>query len=282
MLETLVALLITVLAMTVALAMYDVVAKSFHKDEDVTEQQQGVRIGFDAMIADLQLAGLNYNPDGSATRPDEQIEGAFGAGLVFRADFDGRDASTAAIPEASLAGGGSDTVSIGNDEIVAFALSKPGSSHPGSFTFSADVAEVPRNGVVETVTIPGVAIVQDEPPYTLYRITLNNDIATWGSGDFLVWTPVMENVASLAFRYFDANGTELTSIGGAETTAAIGTRSKIRRIQVDVVGLTRNPERVWRDPADPNPLTSPFRKFRLTGDVTPRNLGRAGARDLRP
>jgi hypothetical protein len=161
-------------------------------------------------------------------------------------------------------------------------LAKPDGSSTGTFDVSADVAQVPRDGVVESIAIPGVAAVQNQPPYTLYRITLNNDTSTWGSAGFFVRTPLIENVASLSFRYFDANGVELTSPGGAETATAKGNRSTIRRIQVDVVGLTRDPDMNWRDNADPNPGTRPFRKFRLTGDVTPRNLGRAAIRDLTP
>ncbi len=239
--------MIFLLAMTSALGMYDVMVKSFQVKENAMGQQQGVRVGFDEIIADMQLAGLNHNP---------------------------------ATPETSLAGGGFDTVTTGNDEIVAFVLSKPDGSSSGSLVFAADVAQVPRDGVVESITIPAVAVVQDGPPYTLYRVTLNNDIGTWGSSGFAVRTPLIENVKSLTFRYFDSKGAELTAPGGAETSASVATRSKIRRIQVDVVGLTRDPDLDFRDLSDTSPATRMYRKFGLTGEVTPRNLGRAGIRDL--
>ena len=289
--EVLVAVAILAIAILIALLLYDAGRKSFKTGENVTEQQQAVRIAFDRLNADLRMAGYNTNPDGALTRPDEQIEAAFDTALVLRADFDAEDATLAATPEVALATGGAFTsVSTGNDEIVVYALGKPGWTGGQTLTFSADVQQSPRDGVVETVNIPNVALIQDDPPYTLYRITLNNSTATWGTPAFIVRTPLVENVRSLTFQYFGQTGGQINStfdltstaddIGGAETVAALQTRGGIRRINVSLEGLTRDPDLQWVDTADTDPDTRRYRKFELSGDVTPRNLGLKGIRDL--
>ncbi|MGI0148934.1 MAG: hypothetical protein ACREDF_05325, partial [Thermoplasmata archaeon] len=122
-----------------------------------------------------------------------------------------------------------------------------------------------------------------------YRITLNRDASTWGGGNFVVRTPLIENVRSLTFRYSGMAGPlngafDLSSvaedIGGDDALAARRLRSQIRRIQVDVEGLTRDPDLGWEDPGDTNPATRPYRKFHLRGTLTPRNLGRRGLPDV--
>jgi hypothetical protein len=51
-------------------------------------------------------------------------------------------------------------------------------------------------------------------------------------------------------------------------------------MEVDIEGLTRDPDLGWTDATDTNPATQAHRKFRLHGEVAPRNLGRRGLQDL--
>jgi len=282
--EVLVSLTILSLAAMVALFLYDAARKSFQKGENAAEQQQSVRIAFDRMASDLRLAGYNANPDGDPLREDEGLEAAYDTAVVLRADLDAEADPERTNPEVVLAGGAHAVEAVGNDEIVAYVLAKPDGSSRDTLVFDADVKDQPRDGVVETVRIPGVALVQDDPPYTLYRITLNDDVSTWGGANFFTRTPMLDNVRSLTFRYFDAAGplsafdlgNIADDIGGADTIAGKRARSGIRRIELDVDGLTRDPDLQWVDPNDPSPATNRFRKFHLRSDITPRNIGKMG------
>ena len=290
MVEVLVALAVLVVAATIALLIYEASRKSFKRGENVSEQQQAVRIAFDRLTSDLRMAGFNYNPDGDPNRPDEQIEAAFDTAVVVRADYDAEDATESTIPEDTLDGGNFLTVSTGNDEIVAYVLAKPDGSSSDTLTFAADVEETQRDGDVETINISNVALVHNDPPYTLYRITFDNDGSLLGGTGFVTRTPLIDNVQSMSFRYYSQVGTQINTtfdlttiaedIGGAEDAAAVATRSSIRRIGIEVVGLTRDPDLDWVDPDDTNPNTRRYQKFPLNGDVTPRNLGMVGIQDL--
>jgi hypothetical protein len=287
LLEVLISLSLLLVAVAVALALYDAIWDSFKKGENAAEQQQGVRIAVSKIGADLQMAGFNHNPDGDTSRPDEQIESAYDTAIVIRADFDAGDVALSTTPEAALAGGSFETVSTGNDEIVIYALAKPNASSTDTLTFEADVKDEPRDGGVETVQVPNVALVHDDPPYTLYRMTLSNDTSDWGSDDFIVREELAENMGSMRLRYFDATGNQLNAafdltttaddIGGAEGNAV--ERSKIRRIEFELTGVTLDPQPGWVDRSDPDPNTRRFHKFALTSDVRPRNLGLVGTPD---
>jgi prepilin-type N-terminal cleavage/methylation domain-containing protein len=290
MVEVLVALAVLVVAATIALLIYEASRKSFKRGENVSEQQQAVRIAFDRLTSDLRMAGFNYNPDGAGNRPDEQIEAAFDTAVVVRADYDAEDATLSTTPESTLDGSAFLTVSTGNDEIVVYALAKPDGSSTDTLTFSADVAEAQRDGDVETINVPNVALVHDDPPYTLYRITLDNDGSLLNTNGFFTRTPLVENVQSMNFRYYSQVGNQVNStfdlgtiaddIGGAEDASDVATRASIRRIGIEVVGLTRDPDLEWVDVNDTNPNTRRYQKFPLNGDVTPRNLGMVGIQDL--
>ena len=290
LIEIMVVMVILVFAMSAALVVYDDSWRFFKEGENAVELQQTVRIGFDKLGSDLQMLGFNYNLDGNAARPDEPVEAAFDTAVVVRADFDARDPTESTTPEAALAGGIFDSVSTGNDEIVAYVLAKPDGSSTGTLTFEADVKEAPRDGVVETVNISNVALVHDDPPYGLFRISLNNDTSTWASADFFVRTLLAENVYALSFRYFNVSGGQINAtfdlastsddIGGSEATGVLAQRSGIRRIEVNLVGMTGDPDLGWVDPQDTNAATQPHRKFYLKGDITPRNAGLTGIQDL--
>jgi prepilin-type N-terminal cleavage/methylation domain-containing protein len=259
--EALVAITILAIGVAIALLLYDVSRKSFKRGENATEQQQAVRIAFDTLIADLLLAGHNYNPDGDKSRTDEQIEGAFETAVIFRADFDGENEANP---------GPYQVVSTGNHEVVAYVLANDTSSQ--SLTFYADL-NTPRTGSVSPQQVDNIALTQDSPPYILYRIT-------WEPDGTEVRTPLVDNVYSMRFEYYNLAGNLMAAPGGDPDETPTRDRASVRRIAVDLVGMTRDPDLQYRDPGDPNPATQRYRKFQLAGDVTPRNLGMVGARDL--
>ena len=278
--EALVAITILALAGTVALVLYNSARKSFKIGDNLTEQQQVVRIAFDEISRELRQAGLNTNPDDHELRPDEQIELAAATAIVFRADFDAGDPTLSVEPEEDLAmpavGAKFPTVSTGNDEIVAYVLGNASSNE--TLSFEADVLPPVRDGVVDAVDLASLALTQDDPPYTLYRISLDEN----GAG---VRTPVIDNVRFLRFTYYDSSGNVLAPPGGMDDSDGLGrnARAAIRRIGIEIEGLTRDPQMDWDDPVDPVPGPGgrgQYRKFNLAGDVTPRNLGMVGVKDL--
>lgn len=279
LIEVLVATAILSVAIVVALTVYDASRKAFSRGENATEQQESVRIAFDLMTSQIRMLGLNVNPDGDVGRPDEQLEGALDHAVIFRGDFDRSDAAANATPESTLAGGAFLAVSTGNDEVVAYILSKPDGTGPDTITFEADVGESQRDGDVERVSIGNVVLNPTSPPYTLYRVTLNNDTATYGSPGFLVRTPVVENVRDLSFTYYGTGGTfKDASATIPENTAAKAVRSGLTRVHISLVGMTRQQDLNYFDPAD---TAAPHhRKFELKGDVTPRNMRFRGIQDL--
>ena len=277
--EQLVGLALLAVASAVALLVFGSARRSFEWGDNAAESQQAVRAGLDRLVSDLRAAGLNVRPDDDATRPDEAIEAAYDTAIVVRGDLDGRDPTDARDPEALLEGGAFGTVSTGNDEIAVWALAPDGGGGPDTLLFEADVAEVPRDGVVEVVRVPGVALVHNDPPYTLYRITLDNDAAEFGGRGFLVWTPVADNVVSLRFRYHDGAGDAINDgfdpdrpgddIGGGDAPGPRALRASVERIEVELSGAAR----------DPDPRTRARRRFSLAVSVSPPNLGLAARRD---
>lgn len=278
--EVLVAVAVFAVVSAIALTLYQQLQKSFKSGENAASQQQNTRIAFDRLIADLRMAGFNYNPDGDGSRPDEQIEGMWQNALTIRGDFD-FETTDATTPESTLGGAGMTfgIVSTANDEIVTYALGKPSGIGGTSLQFQADVASVPRDGTVETVTITNVHLDSNSPPYTLYRIGLKPAGAPLSSmGDK---QPVADNIRSLRFTYYDGAGNVLTTMaGGMDTTTAMDLRKKIAKVGVTIVGMTQDPDRSYVDPTDTNPLGRNYRKFELASDVTPRNLGFVGIPDL--
>jgi type II secretory pathway pseudopilin PulG len=274
--EVLVAIGLFAIAAVAALAQYQAARRAMEVAGAVAELQQALRVGFDQLAAGIRAAGLGVHPDENALRPDEGIEAAFAGAVVIRADFDG-ETTGATDPERALAEGGPfANVTTGNDEIVAYVLAKPGGSSPDAFGFDADVRGVPRDGLVETVTIAGVALIHDDPPYTLYRVTVRPD----STGT--VRSPVVENVRSLRLTYFDRAGEAIDPPGGTDDDAARLARASIRRIRIDLEGLAGEPDPRWVDPHDLDPATRRHRKFRISSDVSPRNLDLSGSVDRRP
>ncbi len=273
--EVLVAITVLGLATTIALVLFDGTRRSFKVGNNLTEQQQVVRIAFDKLSRDVAMAGFNYNPDGSKNLSDEAIEVALDTALVLRADFDAGDPAQSQTPESALASAGNVlSVSIGNDEIVGYLLAKPGGLGPDAFSFSADVLGVPRDRVVDAIDVSNVTTAQDDPPYTLYRITID------ANSTAVRRVPLVDNVRRLRFTYYDSRGNVVPAPGGAEDDLSRTARRAIQRIGVEIEGLTRDPDSRWIDRDDLNPLTREYRKFELFGDITPLNLGLFGVEDL--
>ena len=152
--EMTMAFAIFIFAALAAYALYAAGTRSFRKAENATDLQQNARTGFDQMVRELRLAGFNTNADGTPTRPDEQIEGAWDTAVSIRADFDFEDVSRNTSPESALAGT-FNIVTTGNDEIVTFALAKPTPTAGSAFGFVADVGDATRNGTDEAVALVG-------------------------------------------------------------------------------------------------------------------------------
>ena len=280
--ELLVSITILALATTVALVVYDQARLAYKLGENVTEQQQVARVAFDVITRDIRMAGFNTNPDASRVRPDEQVEAAYATAITVRADFDANDPIEVDLPEQTLAGSGSAfrAVSTGNDEIVSYVLAKPDGNSTETLTFSADVGGTVRDATIEDIAVGQVDLSQSDPPYKLYQVVLENDPSGCCGTSFARRMPIVDNVRSLRFRYFDRAGNEIAPPGGAETDAAIAARASIRRVRVEIEALTRDADPHWVDEDDTDPDTRRFRKFELEGDITPPNLGRGAIRDL--
>jgi prepilin-type N-terminal cleavage/methylation domain-containing protein len=271
---------------------YTAAQKSYKAGENFTDQQQATRVAFDRMLSDIRLAGFNTNPDGDASRVDEQVEGAWDTAVTIRGDFDFEDPTASQTPETTLKGTVYNVVSTGNDEIVTYALAKPGNSGPtgpDTLTLRLD-PDKPRSKTLKTVTIPNVALVQNNPPYTLYRITLADVSGAFPSSpqasSSFIYEPVADNIKSMTFQYWPDAGAQLgpntptssaDDIGGADANSV--TRSKIRKITVDLVGMTPNPDMNYVDATDATATTN-YRKFELSSVVNAENLGKTGIKDI--
>ena len=289
LIEMLIASAIFAIVAAVVFIFYTAAQKSYKSGENFSDQQQATRVAFDRMISDLRLAGYNTNPDGDTARVDEQVEGAWDTAVTVRADYDFEDPAASISPEAALPGTVYNVVSTGNDEIVTYVLAKPGPTGPDTLTLRLDT-DRPRTRTVKTVTIPNVALVQNNPPYTLYRVTLADVNGAYPSSpqasSAFVFEPVADNIKSMQFQYWPDAGAQLgpntpassgDDIGGADANSV--TRSKIRRITVNLVGMTPDDDLDYTDASDAT-ATTHYRKLDLQSDVNPENLGRSGVKDI--
>lgn len=279
LLEVLIATALLAATVLIALTVYDGARKSFKKGENAAEQQETVRIAYDRLTADLRMLGYNVNPDGNLARPDQQLEVALDHAIIFRGDFDAEDPAKKNDVEGAFAGGAFSTISTGNDEVVGYVLTRPDGTGPDTITFKADVDEQPRDGVVADVTVNNVVLNPTTPPYNLVKISLNNNVATCCSGDFIVRNVVAENVRNLSFQYYDpSSAAPIAAPGAGETPAAIALRAGVTRFNVSLIGMTRDSDLFYNDASDP--AAAKYRKFELRGDVVPRNMRMKGVQDL--
>ena len=236
--EILVTTAIFAIIMIAALAIYDKSNKVFKSGSESADLQQSTRIGFDKLVADLRMAGFDYNRGGTPTvagqfpQPDEQIEYAGKSAIVFRANFNyNTAASTGNGLEPAYTPMDSHTgspifpfVTTSNDEVVAYVLhSADSTKNTGSISFYADTSKprsaYPGGSAESLVTIGGIDTTNANPPYTLYRVTLSDILKG------LPGTPVSENVRSLNFFYYtDSNGTATKELQNPDGSAIVSTR----------------------------------------------------------
>lgn len=238
--EILVTTAIFAVIMIAALTVYDRSNRVFKSGTESADMQQSTRIGFDKLVADLRMAGFDYNRGGTPTEAgqfpqfDEQIEYAGPNAIVFRANFNYNTASATGngleptyTPKDPTTGVQIfPFVTTSNDEIVAYVLrSADNTKNTGAISFYADISKprsaYPGGSAESLVTISnsvcstcGVDTTNANPPYTLYRVTVS-DILNRQPG-----TPVAENIRSLNFFYYtDTNGSALLkNLDGTDIT----------------------------------------------------------------
>ena len=208
---------------------------------------------------------INWQENGGAVyeQPDEQIEFAGATALTVRANYDYSAKEPGDVEngrEPNLESAQFPIVTTGNSEIVTYGLvsNKAASGtapNTQSIVFYADTGvrrhSYPGGSAEDTVTISGVDLTNANPPYTLYRFTLDNAGA-------IQRTALADNVRSLNFFYFEdpagakplkdlANANFVPDVGGAgryDPTVAgswnateRAERKKIRAIRVRLVGM---------------------------------------------
>jgi prepilin-type N-terminal cleavage/methylation domain-containing protein len=192
--ELLVAVAVFALVILAALMIYDRSNRTFKLGVEASNLQQNTRVAFDKLVADLRMAGFDFDRDGIPTgaaiagvnqyqQPDEQFEFIAPGALTLRSNFDFETEKTA------CAGGVTENcdngregtpnyeslyfpvVTTGNDEIVTYALvpenqagAPPCNPATNCVEFFADThlprksyPDIPGGGLDELVVqIPGV------------------------------------------------------------------------------------------------------------------------------
>jgi prepilin-type N-terminal cleavage/methylation domain-containing protein len=342
--EILVTTAIFAIIMIAALTVYDRSNQVFSSSSAAANLQQSTRIGFEKLVSDLRMTGFDYNrggiPNGQGQfpQPDEQIEYAGPTSIVIRSNFDynihperGNGLApdgTGGTPNYYVTNGAGlkvfPYITTDNTEIIAYVLrsTAPGAANSNSISFYADT-DIPRhaypnvsgmtsNGHAENrVTISGIDTSNNNPPYTLYRVTVD-DITNNRPG-----TPVAENIRSLNFTYYnDGVGstvlqlpgspptdiTQTRNAGGSSSatsnTGAIGgdgqydpnasngigagtftdrnVRTLIQSVRVAVVGMDATPTPNYQNPTETNTTYKNYREYSLSSLIVPRNLGLQG------
>ncbi|ANM28565.1 hypothetical protein ABI59_01445 [Acidobacteria bacterium Mor1] len=231
--ELLVALALSTLLWLTVLTLFDRMQRLHRAAGRTAEVQWAARAAMDHLRAELRLAGLGVR---AARGGDEVLEFAGPTAVVFRGDLDG-DRPESRVPEDLLSAGGAVPVPVGNDEIVGYVLSADGPRGPDLLSFSADVVPGQRDGRDDPVEVDRVDLGQSAPPYTLYRVHVDNDPARYGSRGFIRRTPVIDHVVRFRLRYRDALGRELdmTAVGGEESAAARARRDAVRSVELELV-----------------------------------------------
>lgn len=303
--EVLVAIFIFVLIIIAAYQIYERSQRTYYLGEQLSDLQQNIRFAYEQISRDLRIAGYGVYPDDESTRPDEPIEGMWSGAIAIRANFDEAPAEGYGCIDGNkdnLCDSGTGAfrlVSTSNQEIVIYALAKkPNDPNGETISFLADLS-IPRDAVVgnvsalETITVSGISLAQNDPPYTLYRITIseNADLSDRvASGNDLVWTPIASNIYSLRFTYYTENGIDDKNIiqpdendirekeieylrkhgfpfGG--TTQGICVKNVVFRL----AGVTQNPDPKWSDPNDPYEKTKKKRKIEMVSTINMPNVG---------
>ncbi|HEX3071538.1 MAG TPA: prepilin-type N-terminal cleavage/methylation domain-containing protein [Thermoanaerobaculia bacterium] len=235
--EILVTTAIFAIIMIAALSVYDQSNKVFKTSTEQADMQQSTRIGFDKLVSDVRMAGFDYSRGGTPVtagtfaQPDEQIEYAGPTAIAFRANFNYTSASaqgnglepTYTPYDPATKGAIFPYVTTSNDEIVVYALkSADTTKNTSTIKFYADT-DIPRSGYPgspsagkeKLVTVSGIDTTNANPPYTLYRITVSDLLATPPRAG----TPVAENIRALHFFYYtDPKGTTILKDPASQST----------------------------------------------------------------
>jgi len=141
----------------------------------------------------------------------------------------------------------------------------------------------------------------NNPPYTLYRFSLSP------TGE-IVETPLASNIRSLNFSYYNnvtgttvspeptlpggwASQVRLTSPGGGQYNPALPdqgrterlARALIKSLRITLVGMAESAESNYDNPLEANSSkANKYRTYRLESLIVPRNLGKAGVREIPP
>jgi len=233
-------------------------------------------------------------------QPDEQIEYAWHSAITIRGNFNYDAPDNADLEyyehgrEGMLETAQFPVVTTGNDEIVTYVMhsDKPGAANSDSVIFFADVnnggapsrTAYPGGTAERAITINNVDLSNANPPYTLYRVTLD-------AAGALVRTPLADNIRSLSFEYYqdpqgqvalkDTDGNPIVDVGGEgafdpatpSTANHVDrlTRKNIRAVKVTLIGMNAVEERAYNDPGDT--IAPHYRKMTLSTTIVPRNLG---------
>ena len=285
--EILVTTAIFAIIMIAALTIYDKSNKVFKSGTESADLQQSTRIGFDKLVADLRMAGFDYNRGGNPTgngqypQPDEQIEYAGTTAVVFRANFNYNTASAtgnglepAYTPTDSTGLPIFPYVTTSNDEIVAYVLrSADNTKNTGAISFYVDSSKprsaYPHGSAESLITISsalcstcGIDTTNANPPYTLYREALSDILKG------LPGTPVSENIRSLNFFYYtDPNGASTKELKNSDGSVIASTR--------DADGSTSTPAQVTFTNEDGTTTTYNTGAVGGAGQYDPNNPGAA-------
>ncbi|HEX8172810.1 MAG TPA: prepilin-type N-terminal cleavage/methylation domain-containing protein, partial [Thermoanaerobaculia bacterium] len=289
--ETLVAVAIFAIVFIAALTLYTAANRAYLATDSATIQQQNTRFAMDRMMETLRDAGANYNTLGSASLPDEQVEGAWQSAIFVRGDYDNHRERTAEGAPTTLEASDNvhDIVTTGNDEIVGYVLRKPvGATDPNTITLTikADFS-APRDATLSGTTIaneesktvkvaatdlPG----QTSPPYQLVRVTFDAS----GTAQYDV---IAENVFRLSFTYYNSSNATITTPPGSDdgtSNADRTTRGTIRKFDVNLIGMSDRPDSQYTDTTVYSPAegtaTKHYRKFSLSEHILAPNLGVKG------
>jgi prepilin-type N-terminal cleavage/methylation domain-containing protein len=304
--EVMVAAALFTIIVLAALLVYDRNNKVFKQGVEASELQQNTRIGFDRLVSELRLEGFDYDRDGVPSgsgaggvnfqeQPDEQIEYMGATAITFRANLNysqepdnGREVAyePAAFP----------IVTTGNSEIVTYALkSADASKNTQDIHFFADVAK-PRKvysgaggeNSEREVILKGFDLTNNNPPYTLYRITLKDaDIADKDANPVGVLAPIVSNVRSLNFTYYEdqAGSTEIAPnlgagqfvIGGGDIPERTA-RGQVKSVLVKLVGMNENSDQNYTNTETVAALQH-YREVTLTSLIVPRNAGKKSIKE---
>lgn len=278
--EALIAVLVFSIVFLAALMLYNTANRAYIATDSATIQQQNARFAMDRVMNTLRSAGAGYNVTGVSNIPDEQIEFADQSAVFVRGDFNNQR-------ETALQNTAHPYVTVGNNEIVGYILRKPGDDTVNTVALSMRLDTTTTGG--RDATLSGTTPAGEEsvsvragvkdltqtwnPPYQLVRVTFNDA----GSP---VYEVVADNVFRMSFVYTKADGTTMTTYGGADTDRA--ERALIRKIDVNLITMAEKPDFRYTDTATYTPAegaaTKRYRKFSLAEFTVASNLGLKGKR----